>query len=436
MAWRAAPEMTLRSLISTLLLCGAILLSAAPAIGAGPDAAAGQGTDAATVAGSDTAAGAASDAAGGGLIDMNIFVDLRDMVIGYTGEGGWITGIQVFVVVFLALLLDFIQRRMLRGLRKRLKRTRNPWDDALLDALTAPISMEIWVLGIAFAAAFVDLETRVVHDIISLSLIVAVAWVLVRLTRNVQVNIVEMSRADKDEEDRWDPHTIDAIGRLVRLSVTITASLIALQHIGVNISAVLAFGGIGGIAIGFAAKDLLANFFGGLMIYLDRPFRAGDWIRSPDREIEGTVEHIGWRITRIRTFDKRPLYIPNSIFASVAIENPQRMFNRRIKETIGIRYDDIAVMDVITKDVTAMLTDHPEIDNNQILMVYFNAFGPSSIDFFVYTFTKTTNWKHYHEVKHDVLIRITEIIAKHGAEIAFPTSTLHVASMPMNKETR
>ena len=399
--------MTLRFLIPILLISGAILLSAASAVGASPDA-----------------------AAGGGLFDMNIFADLRDMVIGYTGEGGWITGIQVFVVVFMALLLDFLQRRVLRGFRKRLERTRNTWDDALLDALTAPISMEIWVLGIAFAAAFIDLEARFVHDIIALSLIVAVAWVLVRLTRNVQANLVEMSRAEKNEEDRWDPHTVDAIGRLVRLSVTITASLIALQHVGVNISAVLAFGGIGGIAIGFAAKDLLANFFGGLMIFLDRPFRAGDWIRSPDREIEGTVEHIGWRITRIRTFDKRPLYIPNSVFANVAIENPQRMFNRRIKETIGIRYDDIAVMDVITKDVTTMLKDHPEIDHSQLLMVYFNAFGPSSIDFFVYTFTKTTNWKHYHEIKHDVLIRISGIIARHGAQIAFPTSTLHVASMP------
>ncbi len=174
--------MTQRSLISTLLISGVILLSAAPVIGASPGAAGNQDTDAATGAGSAAAAGTASDADGGGLIDMNIFADLRDMVIGYTGEGGWVTGIQVFVVVFLALLLDFMQRRVLRGFRKRLERTRNPWDDALHDALTAPISLEIWVLGIAFAAAFVELETRVIHDIIALSLIVSVAWVLVRLS--------------------------------------------------------------------------------------------------------------------------------------------------------------------------------------------------------------------------------------------------------------
>ncbi len=94
-----------------------------------------------------------------GLIAMNLFAEFRDVVIGATGEGGWVTWIQVFVVVFLALLFDFIQRRIFKSLKKRLERTRNPWDDALLDALTAPISMMIWVLGIALAAAFLDFET-------------------------------------------------------------------------------------------------------------------------------------------------------------------------------------------------------------------------------------------------------------------------------------
>jgi MscS family membrane protein len=370
------------------------------------------------------------DPAGEGLIDMNAFAEFRDVVVAYTGEGGWITWLQVFVVVFLALLLDFIQRRILKGLKKRLERTANPWDDALLDALTAPISLMIWVVGIALAAAFLDFQTRLVYDAIALTLIIAGAWFMVRLIKNMQANLIEISQSAGDEEDRWDPHTVDAIGRLVRLSVVITATLIALQHIGVNISAVLAFGGIGGIAIGFAAKDMLANFFGGLLLYLDHPFRAGDWIRSPDRSIEGTVEHIGWRITRIRTFDKRPLYVPNSIFSTIAIENPSRMANRRIKETIGIRYSDIGQMDAITKDVEAMLKNHPEIDTDQILMVYFNAFGPSSVDFFVYTFTRTTKWKFFHEVKHDVLIKISNIITGHGAEIAYPTSTLHIDSMP------
>ena len=180
--------------------------------------------------------------------------------------------------------------------------------------------------------------------------------------------------------------------------------------------------------MGFAAKDLLANFFGGLMIYLDRPFSVGEWIRSPDKEIEGVVEDIGWRLTRIRTFDKRPLYIPNAVFANISVENPSRMSNRRIYETVGIRYEDINSMDAIVEQVTAMLMEHPEIDTTQTMIVNFDAFSASSVDFFVYTFTKTTNWIDFHKIKQDILLRIAGIVEANSAEIAFPTSTLHIAS--------
>ncbi len=169
------------------------------------------------------------------------------------------------------------------------------------------------------------------------------------------------------------------------------------------------------------------------MIYLDRPFSVGDWIRSPDKEIEGTVEDIGWRLTRIRTFSKRPLYIPNSIFASISVENPSRMSNRRIYETIGIRYDDLKKMKKIVLDVKNMLEAHDQIDSGQTLMVNFNTFSESSVDFFVYTFTKTTDWALFHGIKQDILLKISEIIELNGSEVAFPTSTLYLKSNDEDK---
>ena len=111
--------------------------------------------------------------------------------------------------------------------------------------------------------------------------------------------------------------TVDALSKLGRFSVVIIAALVILQTLGFSISGVLAFGGIGGIAMGFAAKDMLANFFGGLTIYLDRPFTVGEWIRSPDKAIEGTVEYIGWRHTRVRAFNKNPIYVPNALFTTI-----------------------------------------------------------------------------------------------------------------------
>lgn len=331
----------------------------------------------------------------------------------------WI--LQVFIIVFAALLFDFIQRKVLRRLKTQLEKTPNLWDDAFIHAVIKPLSLLIWLVGLAIAIEVSGLSSAL--KIFEVGVIFVVTWTLIRLITFVEENIIKQQKIIGKKVDKT---TADAISQLLRVSIIITSLLVALQSLGFNISAVLAFGGIGGIAVGFAAKDLLANFFGGLMIYLDRPFSVGDWIRSPDRKIEGIVEKIGWRLTLIRTFDKRPLYIPNSMFASISVENPSRMTHRRIYETIGVRYDDSKKLAGIITEVKEMLTNHPEIDTTQTMIVNFNKFAPSSLDFFIYTFTKTTDWIKFHEVKQDVLLKITGIIEKQDAEIAFPTSTIHI----------
>ena len=347
-------------------------------------------------------------------------------VVDFLRINAWM--VQVFIVVFVVVVLNYVLRRVLRRLHKKFELTPNPWDDAFIEALERPLTILAWIVGLAFAATIVEQETgavifQAVKPLRDVGVIAVITWFLVRLVKRVQHNIIRQREAAGESVDHT---TVEVIAKLLRLSLIITASLVTMQTLGYSISGVLAFGGVGGIAIGFAAKDLLANFFGAMMIYLDRPFAVGDWVRSPDRDIEGTVENIGWRLTLIRTFDKRPLYVPNATFASIAVENPSRMSHRRIYETIGIRYDDNPKMGVIVRDVEAMLKAHPEIDDSQTLMVNFNRFAASSLDFFVYAFTHTTNWQHYHKVKQDVLLRISDIIQTHGAEIAFPTSTVHV----------
>ena len=353
--------------------------------------------------------------------------ELSRLLNQWIGSNNWV--IQVFAVVFITLLLAFVVKGFLRRLHIRLEKTKNLWDDAVVQSLRSPATVLIWIVGLAFATKIVEQETNAtifsaVSSLRDVGVIAVVAWFFLRLINNALVNILKQKEENKREVDHT---TADAICKLLRLSVFITSGLVMLQTLGYSISGVLAFGGIGGIAIGFAAKDLLSNFFGGLIIYLDRPFAIGDWIRSPDRDIEGTVEHIGWRQTRIRTFDKRPLHVPNAVFSNISVENPSRMTHRRIYENIGIRYDDAKHMSAITDSVKQMLLDHPEIDNTQTMIVNFNTFSSSSLDFFVYTFTKTTDWIKFHEVKHDVLLKINNIITVHGAQIAFPTSTLDVA---------
>lgn len=355
--------------------------------------------------------------------------NLDKLVLDWVGGDGTLAlALQVFVVVLAVVVANFFLRRLLARLAKRSHATETPWDNALIDAARRPLSLAAWIVGLSFAARILEAHTgatifEAVSPARTVGVIFCIAWFLVGFIHNAQLSVIALRQAKGEHVDHT---TVDAIGKLLRISVIITSVLVGLQSLGFSISGVLAFGGIGGIAVGFAAKDLLANFFGGLMVYLDRPFSVGDWIRSPDKQIEGTVEHIGWRLTCIRTFDKRPLYVPNAVFTQITVENPSRMTNRRINETVGVRYDDMGEVAGIVDDIKAMLRAHPEIDQEQTLIANLVRFGPSSLDIMVYTLTKTTAWVHFHAVKQDVMLKIADIIAAHGAEIAFPTQTLHL----------
>jgi MscS family membrane protein len=340
----------------------------------------------------------------------------------------WRVGLVVFALVFGTAAVAYLASRIVGALENRFKRTSNLWDDALLHAARKPVVAFVWLQGVYWAAEvahkFSEAEIFKVNDtLLELGFVWILVWTVLRLIKEGEAIVSSPVKMAKP----MDYTTVNAVSKLSRAVVIITAVLIVLQSLGYSISGVLAFGGVGGIAVGFAAKDLLANFFGGFIIHLDRPFKVGDWVRSPDRNIEGTVEHIGWRLTTIRTFDKRPLYVPNAVFTTIAVENPSRMFNRRIYETVGIRYADVGQMEAIVADIRAMLENHEDIEPNQTLIVNFEAFNASSLDIMVYTFTKTVDWVTFHQVKQDVLLKISQIIEDHGAEVAFPTRTLHLA---------
>ena len=238
----------------------------------------------------------------------------------------WLT--QLFIVVLCTVSVNFILMRAIDVIERLIIKTDTLWDDALLEAARIPVRLFFWVVGLSISVELmqsVSEEENLIFDMVPqarrIAFIIIIAMFLNRFISYTQKNLIDPERMRKP----MDQSTAAAIAKLLRVSVIITAALIILQTLGYSISGVLAFGGIGGMAVAFAAKDLLANFFGGMMIYLDKPFRVGDWVRSPDRSIEGTVENIGWRLTRIRTFDQRPLSIPNAMFTSIVLDNPSRM---------------------------------------------------------------------------------------------------------------
>jgi MscS family membrane protein len=349
---------------------------------------------------------------------MNWWLDLIEQNYDWL----WESGLALTITLVVALTWRFIRKRLAHVIR----RSRNRWDDVTLNAFAVPIN---WLIIIVGASWFADITARNFSaEIITsipiarqLAALIVIAWGVWRF-----ISGIEIKQLDKGN----DPTTVQLVGKVTKLTLTVLIILPVFQVLGISISGMLAFGGMGGLIVGMAAKDLLANFFGSIMIYLDRPFNVGDWIRSPDRSIEGTVERIGFRLTVIRTFDKRPLYVPNSVFTNISVENPSRMHNRRIKETIGVRYKDAKKLPIILDEVRNMLINHADIDDTQTLIVNFDTFGASSLEFFIYTFTKTTNWIEFHHIKQDVMLQILNIIHNHDADCAFPTRTLHVESMP------
>ncbi len=284
-------------------------------------------------------------------------------------------------------LFHWVSRVFYRFLLHKFDNGRHVWMASFIKSVHAPWLTFFWLLIISLVVPIImkrfDIDlSRIaaINTIRSLLFIGAFYWSLLKFITKMEQEIAPRSGRIPVR----DKTTLRAFTLLSRIVLTIIVILMVLPMLGFKTGSLVAFGGVGGLAVAFAAKESLSNFLGGMMIFWDRPFSVGDWIRSPDRDIEGTVEHIGWRLTRIRTFSKRPLYVPNSIFSTIAIENPQRMSHRRINTLVGVRYDDATVVADIVKAVDEMLRTHPGIDPLQTIMVHFTEFGASSLNLNLY----------------------------------------------------
>lgn len=336
--------------------------------------------------------------------------------------------IETLLILFVTSFVHFLQKRIFN---KNFNSDRVTLNDSanvvLIKSLHRPLLFLIWIVGVYIALLAMkptddaSFFWQIIDEIKGVGIVILFIWFANKAINGYEMHFVNRSKTLKT---MLDITSIHAIVQLLKIIVLVTAILSLMRVFNMDITALVTVGGIGGVGIAFAAKELLANFFGGLLIILDRPFEVGDWIRSPDKQIEGTVEHIGWRLTRIRTFDKRPRYIPNAIFLTLVVENASRMSHRRIKTQFGLRYKDALKVDKVLAEIEEMLRNYDEIDATQTLMVKLIAFGESSLDIMVYTFTKTTNWVHFQTVQQQVFLNIIEIVTRNGAECAFPTREL------------
>lgn len=345
----------------------------------------------------------------------NLVIAVFDGVYGWMDEA---IGIVLFVIIF-----NFLAKRGLKSLHKHYERTNKIWKDSFVQALYRPLSAYVWffalfhTLDLISHRVFEGTFLANMHLVLLIGLVLTFAWFLMRWKKLIVINI----HANK-QPNSLDPGKIDVIDKLATMFILFLCALFILEVTGRNINTLIAFGGVGGLAIAFASQEMISNFFGGFMIYVTHPFGVGDWINLPEHNVEGHVEEIGWYMTRIRTFEKRPIYIPNSMFSKVVVMTPSRMSHRKFDETIGIRYKDMPVARAIINDIKTMLQVHTIVDRRLHILVHLVRFGSYSVDIHIIAYLLDISFEGYGEAKQDLLFKIYDILGQHGAEMPIPIS--------------
>ena len=300
--------------------------------------------------------------------------------------------------------------------------------DGQMTQLVRPINMAlmgwIWMLGL-YDLAFPKAVLLVVSVLAKSFTYAGVVWAGMRFS-----DVVEYFLAQKAirTPNKLDDLLAPLVGRSLKVFVGLIGVVSVAELFNLPITSLLTGLGIGGIAIAMAAKDTIANIFGSLTVVMDRPFHIGDWVVIG--EVEGTVEQLGFRSTRVRTFYNSVVSIPNSTLITAQVDNMGARRYRRLKMTLGLTYDTppdkieafcAGIRDLISK-TAAMRQDYYE--------VHFNAYNASSLDVLVYAFFETKDWSEELKARHIFLIEIKHLAASLGVEFAYPTQTLHLEGLP------
>ena len=342
-------------------------------------------------------------------------------------ESTWL--IEIVIGFALLFIVTVGVRRVIRRVRKKWASNPYDWRSKLDYIIYLPLHFLVWTVAIVYAIDVLSIHFKLTHvlDYIkplrNVAIVIFCAWILLRWIKAAQTSFIAQARRGKHPVDTG---TVHAIGRIFVIIVLLVALLCSLQLLGLNLLPLLAFGGIGAAAIGFAGKDMIANFFGGLMIHLTRPFTVGDQIILVEKNIEGTVEEIGWYLTSIRDKDKRAVYLPNSLFSSVLVSNISRMTHRKVSEVFALAYEDFSKLRTIMDQIKEFLLQHPRIDQEQPILVYLHAFKEYSFDMHLEFFTLATQYEEFVKVKEEALMQIQEILKTNSVKAPYPTTKIEL----------
>jgi len=333
-----------------------------------------------------------------------------------------------FALFFFLILRKLFATLTIKVLQPLTKQTKTYYDDRILSALKGPIAFIFVIIGVRLFFALLFLETNFVTQLIDSLMTYNIFWAIFALTHALRGVVYHFT-------ERLNPELSHEVGNFILTLIRGIILAIGLGSIlqiwGINVAGLVAGLGIGGLAFALAAKDTAANLFGSIALLLDKSIRIGEWIKIDG--VEGVVEDIGMRTTKIRSFQKSLITLPNQVIANSPIENFSRRGIRRIKMTIGLTYDAKSEqIEKVILEIKTMLRNNTDIAQKETMLVNFTTFDDSSLGILIYTFTNTSNWERYLAIKEDVNLKIMKIVEDNNTAFAFPSQSLYIESMPQS----
>lgn len=324
---------------------------------------------------------------------------------------------KVFVWIFGYLILRIFRNN-------KFKRILNKY----ITPIAKPLSFLLVVLIIIALLPLFSFPVKVhqyLSYILNLMLPITSTIILYRLS-DLLGDIIE--RITQKTKTKVDDQFVPLIRKAIKLIVFIFGAFYLLETLDINITPLIAGASVGGLALALAAQDTLKNFFGSVTIFTDQPFEIGDWINF--NGIDATVEEVGIRSTRLRTFYNSQISIPNGKLADMMIDNYSRRLYRRYSTKIGLTYDTPPhLIEAFVEGLKKIVANHPKT-RKDYYQIHFDSFADSSLDILFYIFFKTENWTKELEARHDVNLEIIKLVKELGVQFAFPTNTIHVENFP------
>jgi MscS family membrane protein len=364
---------------------------------------------------------------------QNQLNDFWDVVIDV-----WQTGVSGVdfgsILIALGILMGFLVLRglftkfVVGGLQRMASRTESLIDDAIINALEGPVRFIPLILGMFFALDYLDLPNGYEEKagmLIRTLVVFDIFWALYTITGPI-------SHAIRSLEEFLTREMLDWLVSFLHVAVVFIGAAAILEIWGIKVGPILAGLGLFGVAVALGAQDLFKNLIAGILVIAEKRMRVGDWIMV-DGIVEGTVEHIGFRSTHVRRFDKAPVYVPNAKLSDNAVTNFSEMSHRRIKWIIGVEYGTtVDQLRQIRDQIEAYILENDAFASPQEVSTFvrIDSFNDSSIDILLYCFTKTTKWGEWLEIKEALACKVKEIVEGAGTAFAFPSRSLYVESLP------